>query len=149
MRFFLFLGKHLRGESLGGAERASRPGDLITMVMMKEKIVFFILSYNKPEYEPGTRKKNVNEARDGEERIKIMKWKTNIQKQVFLRMIPIELDPAEEGGDRGARTGHFVSMACSLARVLLIFPQTQLSRSYEWFNNCLLSGTKFYKLIDL
>lgn len=79
------------------------------MVMMKEKIVFTssfsFFSYNKPENEPGTRKKNVNEARDVErKKINNVKKKEYSETGFFPRMIPIELDPAEAGGGgSGAR----------------------------------------------
>lgn len=96
----------------GGARTASRARDSITMVMMKKKETYSLLllrrcsfflffSYNKPENEPGTRKKkNVNEARDGE-KISWSEEKEYLKTGFFLRMIPIELDPAEGRAVRG------------------------------------------------
>jgi hypothetical protein len=70
-----------KGPKRSEEARASRATDSIMMVMMKKerkRIYFFFSSitrfflfsfYNKPENEPGTRKKNVNEARDEEKNI--------------------------------------------------------------------------------
>lgn len=64
---------------------------------------FHSFLYNKPENKPGTRKKNVNETRDGEERIKKNhEVKNEYSETGFIpRTIPIELDPAEGGGENG------------------------------------------------
>lgn len=57
-------------------------------IVFTSSFFFLFFSYNKPENEPGTRKKkNVNEARDGGMKKKhIVKWKKRIfRKQVLFR----------------------------------------------------------------
>lgn len=88
---------------------------LITMVMMKEKIVFTssfsFFSYNKPENEPGTRKKTLTRLEMWKEK-KTTTWrKKNIQKQVFFRESNRTGSSWGWGrGQRSARMGHSVSM---------------------------------------
>lgn len=76
-------------------------GEKIIVFTSSSFSLAFFFSYNKPENEPGTRKKNVNEARDVEKKKEHHEVKKEYLKTGFFRrMIPIELDPAEGGAAR-------------------------------------------------